>query len=909
MLGSTWATSITIVSAVASFAAHLANLILQDASPTDLEAAKPSLREALFLTDPSVDRQSLIDKKGARVPGTCEWVERNETYKAWLCGDPSLLWIFGGPGKGKTMLSIYLTQQFEKLHGREAIYFFCSSEHPTRSTATAVLRTLLWQMIVIRPELTKLISPYFDPSERTQATLSTPGSLWEIFAKVIQSFELGKMQCLIDGLDECDDESSRWLTSQFTELSSQPNNSSLHIVIASRHISSTKSIKRVRLDPDNDQNVSDDIEKFASLKMKELSEQLDLTTLFCTHIQSQLLAKAGGTFLWIGYAMTELSSKRTSLEIEEAVNELPTALPALYGRMLRQIPSGKLDLIITFLHWVTLAARPLSIDELEDVVNWRVPGRMDPRQALLDYIKLCEPLVIVQQNRVLLVHQSARDYFLRDVKDDDVLAERVRTSFADAQATLAKRCLGTLGSSSSKLSAYAREHWPHHFRHCPESVQASLIDDEPFFDEGSTSRRSWWAHLRRRQVNRSLHHSISTEGPPSFHLACNLGLEVWAQKILTEVSSMNSKRALESRVRLMIKQNTFTPRQPNSVNSMHRGLTPLYYAVRGRSNHDLVVFLLRNGADPNILNWNESPLTTAVRYDTNRDTVKLLLASGADPDGGFKSNGSVRITPLRCAVQLRQEEKAISIIASGADIQAADHDRSSDGGLSVLQLAALNGLKALVRLLLEYGADPQIAQGESPIPLSLAINSNKTEVVDILLEHSASQRTFHDSCASWPLYTALIRQDLDMAQRIIRFGVVRSDFPTETLNLWAAILASNVADVTSALQGGANPNASIPSSPGCPGSLTSLHWAVVEWQHRGYNTFTLEQYGAIIRRLFEHGADYSLHDAEGKTALQRSEAKGRVWAAVASLIAKTRKGTEANEEGCNLGLLRTGGRR
>jgi ankyrin repeat protein len=348
---------------------------------------------------------------------------------------------------------------------------------------------------------------------------------------------------------------------------------------------------------------------------------------------------------------------------------------------------------------------------------------------------------------------------------------------------------------------------------------------------------------------------------------------------------MNSKRALESRVRLMIKQNTFTPRQPNSVNSMHRGLTPLYYAVRGRSNHDLVVFLLRNGADPNILNWNESPLTTAVRYDTNRDTVKLLLASGADPDGGFKSNGSVRITPLRCAVQLRQGEKAISIIASGADIQAADHDRSSDGGLSVLQLAALNGLKALVRLLLEYGADPQIAQGESPIPLSLAINSNKTEVVDILLEHSASQRTFHDSCASWPLYT------------------------TETLNLWAAILASNVADVTSALQGGANPNASTPSSPGCPGSLTSLHWAVVEWQHRGYNTFTLEQYGAIIRRLFEHGADYSLHDAEGKTALQRSEAKGRVWAAVASLIAKTRKGTEANEEGCNLGLLRTGGRR
>lgn len=258
---STWATSTTTVREVAVMARHLANLMLQDTDSTDVEAAGSSFRKALFITDPSVDRQSLIDKKGLRVAGTCEWVELNETYKAWLCGEPSLLWIFGGPGKGKTMLSIYLTQRFENLHNGEVIYFFCSSEHPTRSTATAILRTLLWQMIVIRPGVTKLISPYFDPPERTQAMLSTPGSLWEIFAKVIQSSELGRMQCLIDGLDECDDESSRWLASQFTGLLNQPNNSSLHIVIASRHTSSAKHVKKVRLDPDNDQNVSDDIEK------------------------------------------------------------------------------------------------------------------------------------------------------------------------------------------------------------------------------------------------------------------------------------------------------------------------------------------------------------------------------------------------------------------------------------------------------------------------------------------------------------------------------------------------------------------------------------------------------------------------------------------------------------------------
>lgn len=193
--------------------------------------------------------------------------------------------------------------------------------------------------------------------------------------------------------------------------------------------------------------------------------------------------------------------------------------------------------------------------------------------------------------------------------------------------------------------------------------------------------------------------------------------------------------------------------------------------------------------------------------------------------------------------------------------------------------------------------------------MCLAINSGKTQVVNFLVEHSNNQGTFHDSCASWPLYTALARHDLDMARRILRFGVVRTACSSETLTLWAAVLESNVAEVTSALKQGASPNAPTPDSPGSPSGLTSLHWAVVEWQHRGYNTFTLKQYGAIVRRLFEHGADASLRDAEGKTALQRAEAKGRVWAAMVSLIAKSTTKGASSTAGCNLDLLRTGGRR
>ena len=856
-----------------SMAWHLANIMFSDANSTDAEASAASLRKSLFITDPSVD---LIDKKGLRVADTCEWVERNETYKAWLCGDPSLLWIFGGPGKGKTMLSIYLTQQFEKLHGKEVIYFFCSSEHETRSTATAVLRTLLWQMIVVRPGLTELISPYFDPPERTQAMLSTPGSLWEIFAKVIQSSELGKMQCLIDGLDECDDESSRWLASQFTELTSQEIHSNLHIVVASRHMSSSKQIKQVHLDPDNDQDVSDDIEKFASEKMEELSRRLNLTTEFCSHIQSQLLTRAGGTFLWIGYAMIELRSKRTSLEVEEAVRELPTALPALYGRMLRRIPSGKLDLITTLLHWVTLAVRPLSIGELENVVAWRVPERMDTGQALRDYVKLCEPMIIVQRDRVLLVHQSARDYFLRDIEDNDVVAERVRAFFADAQASLAKTCIRTFDKPTSELSEYAKLYWLHHLRSCSRSVQTLLVTDEPFFGKNSASRHAWW-----QKVARPMDHQL-----PRLHMACWTGLEPWARRVLTELSFAKADPKMQEPATSLGSNETSAQRRLQCVNYSFRGSTPLHFAARAKHSHKVVTFLLSNGADPNMLDMiARSPLAIAVGTDTKLDTIKHLLASGADPDGDFDSNILVTLTPLRKAIHMGKEELAIVLVGSGADTRAADQIRRPEPSMTALQLATMAGMKKLARLLLEHGADPQVEQGGAPIPLCLAVDNNHTGIVNLLLDRSAGHHRFHDDCTSWPVYTALARHYFDVAQKIIGFGVSRR----ESLVLWADILDGNVVGVTAALKRGVDPNTTTTDSPGCPRGLTSLRWAVVGWQHREYNTFTEQRYGAIIQRLLEHGADATFCDADGKTVLQRANAKGKVWAAVANLIARSKR--------------------
>jgi hypothetical protein len=69
---------------------------------------------ALYLTDPQDDRASVISAKGRRVDGTCEWITKNEKFSAWLASQSGFLWLCGGPGKGKTMIAIFLTEELER---------------------------------------------------------------------------------------------------------------------------------------------------------------------------------------------------------------------------------------------------------------------------------------------------------------------------------------------------------------------------------------------------------------------------------------------------------------------------------------------------------------------------------------------------------------------------------------------------------------------------------------------------------------------------------------------------------------------------------------------------------------------------------------------------------------------------
>lgn len=94
-------------------------------------------------------------------------------------------------------------------------------------------------------------------------------------------------------------------------------------------------------------------------------------------------------------------------------------------------------------------------------------------------------------------------------------------------------------------------------------------------------------------------------------------------------------------------------------------------------------------------------------------------------------------TPLHLAAFFGGEEAASALIQLGADVNSVSTNRLANRPIH----AAAAGRKfALVKLLLENGADPNVQQEGGWTPLHLAVNNYDHEMVRLLLEHDADPR-------------------------------------------------------------------------------------------------------------------------------------------------------------------------
>ncbi|EMD89536.1 hypothetical protein COCC4DRAFT_56486 [Bipolaris maydis ATCC 48331] len=410
------------------------------------------------------------------------------------------------------MLSIFLAEQLkqELSNGKtkQVVYFFCI--HKKRNEGTGLLRRLLYQIIDKQPELAKHAFPYLEMSERRTQTLSSLAS----------DPTLGRLFCIVDGLDECDENTQRFLIPRFihqpiSQLSPNEPKNLVSLIIVSRELEGLESCKKVDLDKDHAFDGDGDIALFVGEKIDELFQKKKFNESFRPTVHEALLSRASGTFLWVGFAVNDLLKMRTWSQVCKQLKSLLIDLSNMYDHMVLAIPSDNRETLSLILQWVCLAQCPLKVAELAQAVGLEptphnicskgidpVPTSILLKQTTIDAISLCGQMLKVEGEEVTLIHQSVRDYLLRCNRDRNDILEFFRVRQKETHRSITRTCFDCIAQSNSRttwmdlndinseyspLLLYTTRFWNEHARLCLDAANELFHDLYSFFQTNSTA--------------------------------------------------------------------------------------------------------------------------------------------------------------------------------------------------------------------------------------------------------------------------------------------------------------------------------------------------------------------------------------------------------------------------------------
>ncbi|KAL4721787.1 hypothetical protein ACLX1H_011281 [Fusarium chlamydosporum] len=244
-------------------------------------------------TDPRDDKSRIEGTKGGLFEDAYRWILKNDKFQEWHSSSQTqLLWIRGDPGKGKTMLVCGLITELEKEHNSLLSYFFCQATEARLSNATAVLRGLIYLLIVQRPPLISYVKEKYDHAGKQ---LFEDGNAWQalskIFTAMLEDPILDGALLIVDALDEC-------ITNQ---------EKLLDLIIKSNSVKWIKVSLHLELNQDS---VCEAVEAFINCKVDQLAEEKQYDAKLKSDVKSYLADNADGTFLWVALVCQELADNQ-----------------------------------------------------------------------------------------------------------------------------------------------------------------------------------------------------------------------------------------------------------------------------------------------------------------------------------------------------------------------------------------------------------------------------------------------------------------------------------------------------------------------------------------------------------------------------------------------------------------------
>lgn len=377
--------------------------------------------QALCVTDPRNDKTRIEESKGGLLKDSYRWVLENPDFKRWR-DDPEsrLLWVKADPGKGKTMLLCGIIDELQKTNvAHHPLYFFCQATDSRINSATAVLRGLLYMLV---DQQRSLLSHVREEYDRKRENLFMDRNTWfamkEIFTKILEDTKLEKTYLIIDALDECTTDLDALLDfiAQNSSMSSR-----VKWIISSRNWPNIEDRlqqagHKVKLSLElNAESVSKAVSTFIKHKVSRLKEQKKYKKEIRDAVLHHLTSNANDTFLWVALVCQRLE-KVLNFQVMQELKALPPGLDSLYEQMMQQIRESQApDVCKQILASVAIVYRPITTKELITLVK-ELEGTADDQESMQEIIGLCGSFLTLREETVYFVHQSAKDFLLRQSK-------------------------------------------------------------------------------------------------------------------------------------------------------------------------------------------------------------------------------------------------------------------------------------------------------------------------------------------------------------------------------------------------------------------------------------------------------------------------------------------------------------
>ncbi|KAI4250306.1 MAG: hypothetical protein L6R42_008766, partial [Xanthoria sp. 1 TBL-2021] len=356
---------------------------------------------------PAADRTLEIyeEFRSKLVKGTGSWLQKEPLFTTWTEQKVPILWVFGGPGSGKSHLSTWIIQHLLRLYGENHVetsgvsiaYFYIRENEQQLREPNTVLKTLAWQIAERDPIFKKHAADVCSSKRNIISVEQTWVNLFVAFYQSIANADRSAL-LVVDGLDEAPRAVRSTLLGLFKGLlSDNAGGPRPHIQVAVIGRITLKGdmdfereerfieVSREKNQEDLDRYIEDRLSTLNIIKRlgeldklearKPLKKQAKPQAPVARRkLKDKISLYADGVFLWAKLLLDQIHEKDYG-EIEKILSRPPSSLESMVKHVYQRLSAEEDDVEPTkcLLTWTAYAQRPLLFGEIELILS--LPSR------------------------------------------------------------------------------------------------------------------------------------------------------------------------------------------------------------------------------------------------------------------------------------------------------------------------------------------------------------------------------------------------------------------------------------------------------------------------------------------------------------------------------------------------------